>query len=129
MKKIKKFFKVGFYSLNIIIITLYLFPCSILGYFLYDDCYLQPQITRDFIISSNHFYAFTLLTILGVFSFHNTKKINFLSIYLFLLSIILELFHIIIPNRGFEMGDLFGNIVGVILVILIYKIVIRYVKI
>jgi len=39
----------------------------------------------------------------------------------------LELFHIIIPNRGFEIGDLFGNIVGVILVILIYKIVIRYV--
>jgi glycopeptide antibiotics resistance protein len=65
---------------------------------------------------------------LGVFSFHNTKKINFLIVYLFLLSIILELFHIIIPVRGFEMSDLFGNIVGVILVIFIYKIVIRYVK-
>ena len=128
MKKLKTFFKIGFYSSNVILVTLYLFPCSILGYFLYNDCYTQPQITRDFIISSNHFYAFTLLTILGVFSFHNTKKINFLSIYLFLLSIFLELFHIIIPNRGFEMSDLFGNIVGVIFVILIYKIVIRYVK-
>ena len=86
------------------------------------------KLLRDFIISSNHVYAFVLLTSLGVFSFHNTKKINFLIVYLFLLSIILELFHIIIPNRGFEMSDLFGNIVGVILVILIYKIVIRYVK-
>ena len=86
------------------------------------------KLLRDFIISSNHVYAFILLTSLGVFSFHNTKKINFLIFYLFLLSIILELFHIIIPNRGFEMSDLFGNIVGVILVILIYKIVIRYVK-
>ncbi len=128
MKKIKNFFKIGFYSANIILVILYLFPGSILGCFLYNDCYIQPQITRDFIISSNHVYAFALLTSLGVFSFHNTKKINFLSIYLFLLSIILELFHIIIPNRGFEMSDLFGNIVGVILVILIYKIVIRYVK-
>ena len=128
MKKIKNFFKIGFYSANIILVILYLFPGSILGCFLYNDCYIQPQITRDFIISSNHFYAFILLTSLGVFSFHNTKKINFLSVYLFLLSIILELFHIIIPNRGFEMSDLFGNIVGVILVILIYKIVIRYVK-
>ena len=63
-----------------------------------------------------------------MFSFQNTKKINFLIVYLFLLSIILELFHIIIPVREFEMSDLFGNIVGVILVIFIYKIVIRYVK-
>ena len=128
MKKIKKFFKIGFFSANIILIIFYLFPGSILGCFLYNDCYIQPQITRDFIISSNHVYAFVLLSSLGVFSFHNTKKINFLSVYLFLLSIFLELFHIIIPNRGFEMSDLFGNIVGVILVILIYKIVIRYVK-
>ena len=133
MKKIKIYFKIGFYSANIILITLYLFPGSIFGCFLYDNCYIQPQITKnlivgDFIISSNHVFAFVLLTSLGVFSFHNTKKINFLSVYLFLLSIILELFHIIIPNRGFEMSDLFGNIVGVILVILIYKIVIRYVK-
>ena len=127
MKKIKIFFKTGFYSSNIILIIFYLFPGSILGCFLYNDCYIQPQITRDFIISSNHIYAFVLLTSLGVSSFHNTKKINFLIVYLFLLSIILELFHIIISFRGFEMSDLFGNIVGVILVILIYKIVIRYV--
>ncbi len=125
----KNFFKIGFYSANIILIILYLFPGSILGWLLYGDKLIQPQITRDFIISSNHIYAFVLLSILGVFSFHNTKKINFLSVYLFLLSIILELFHFIIPNRGFEMSDLFGNIVGVILVILIYKIVIRYAKI
>ena len=133
MKKIKNFFKISFYSANVILVTLYLFPGSIFGCYLYDNCYKQLQITEDliagdFIISSNHIYAFILLTSLGVFSFYNTKKINFLIVYLFLLSIILELFHIIIPNRGFEIGDLFGNIVGVILVILIYKIVIRYVK-
>ena len=128
MKKLKLFFKTGFYFANIVLMIFYLYPGSILGCFLYNDCYIQPQITRDFIISSNHFYAFILLTSLGVFSFHNTKKINFLIFYLFLLSIILELFHIIIPVRAFEMSDLFGNIVGVILVILIYKIVIRYVK-
>ena len=128
MNKLKNFFKIGFYSSNIILIIFYLYPGSILGCFLYNDCYIQPQITQDFIISSNHFYSFVVLTSLGVLSFHNTKKINFLIIYLFLLSTILELFHIIIPNRGFEISDLFGNIVGVILVILIYKIIIRYVK-
>jgi len=128
MNKLKNFFKIGFYSSNIILIIFYLYPGSILGCFLYNDCYIQPQITQDFIISSNHFYIFIVLTSIGVLSFHNTKKINLLIFYLFLLSIILELFHIIIPNRGFEMSDLFGNIVGVIFVILIYKIVIRYVK-
>jgi hypothetical protein len=127
MNKLKNFFKIGFYSANIILITLYLFPGSILGWLLYNDHLTQPQITRDFVISSNHVYAFVLLSSLGVFSFHNTEKINFLIFYLFLLSIFLELFHIIIPNRGFEISDLFGNIVGVIFVILIYKIVIRYV--
>jgi len=128
MNRLKNFYRIGFYSANTILITLYLFPGSILGWLLYDDHLIQPQITRDFVISSNHVYAFILLSSLGVFSYHNTKKINFLSVYLFLLSIFLELFHIIIPNRGFEMSDLFGNIVGVILVILIYKVVIRYVK-
>jgi|TARA_B110000259_G_scaffold4536_1_gene5135 VanZ family protein len=128
MKKIKNFLKIVFHSSNIILISLYLFPGSIFGCFLYDDCYKQPQITKDFIVSANHVYAFIVLTSLGVFSFHNDEKINLLCVYLFLLSIILELFHIIIPNRGFEMSDLFGNIVGVILVIFIYKIVIRYVK-
>ena len=133
MKKIKDIFKIGFYFANIILITLYLYPGSIFGCFLFDNCYIQPQITKDFIIrgfiiSSNHVYAFALLSSLGIFSFHNTQKINFLIIYFFLLSIILELFHIIIPNRGFEISDLFGNIVGIILVVFIYKIIIRYVK-
>ena len=128
MNKLKNFFKIAFYFSNIILITLYLYPGSILGYFLYNDYNIQPQITRDFIISTNHVYAFILFTSLGVFSFHNTKKTNFLIVYLFLLSIILELFHIIIPARGFEMSDLFGNVVGVILVVFIYKIIIRYVK-
>ena len=128
MKKLKLFFKTGFYFANIVLMIFYLYPGSILGCVLHNDCYIQPQITQDFIVSANHVYAFILLTSLGLFSFHNTKKINFLIFYLFLLSIILELFHIIIPNRGFEMSDLFGNIVGVILVILIYKIIIRNVK-
>ena len=128
MKNLKLFFKTGFYFANIVLIIFYLYPGSIIGWFLYNDFSIQPQITRDIMISSNHFYAFILLTSLGIFSFHNSIKINFIIFYLFLLSIILELFHIIIPNRRFEMSDLFGNIVGVILVVFIYKIIIRYVR-
>ena len=59
--------------------------------------------------------------------YKNTQKINSLVKYLFLLSIILEFFHMIIPNRGFELSDLLGNISGVIVVIVIYKIRGKYV--
>jgi VanZ family protein len=103
-----------------------LFPGSIFGYFLYNDLNIQPQITRDFIISSNHFYAFALLSIFGFFAYHKTKNINFLSLYLIFLSIILEFFHLIIPYRGFEFSDLFGNLAGVIFVVIIYKVISGY---
>ena len=120
------FLKLGFYSANFILIVFYLFPGSILGCFFYDNCFRQLQITRDFIISSNHFYAFIVLTTLGVFSHIRSKKIDFLFLYLILLSVILELLHLVIPNRGFELSDLFGNIAGIIFVIIIYKVKNRY---
>jgi VanZ family protein len=126
MKIINKILVQGFYLANLVLIMLYLYPGSIFGYLLYNDSSLQPQITRDFIISSNHFYAFVFLSILGVSAYQNTKKIKFIIIYLFLLSIILELSHIFIPIRTFEWTDLFGNFLGVILIIIIYKIKNRY---
>ena len=127
MNKIQKFLTLGFYFTNLILIIFYLYPGSIFGCFLYNDCSLQPQITRDFIISSNHFYVFTILSISGIMAYKNTKRIKFLILYLFLLSIILELFHLIIPNRAFEISDLFGNIAGVIFIIIIYKVKSKYV--
>jgi len=84
------------------------------------------MISSNYWISSNHFYVFTILSALGIFTYRNTKKIKFLIIYLFLLSIVLELFHLIIPSRGFEWSDLFGNILGLILVVIIYKVKNRY---
>jgi glycopeptide antibiotics resistance protein len=127
MKYIKKLLILGFHSANLILITFYLYPGSIFGYILYRNSSIQPQLTRDFIISSNHLYAFIVLSTLGIVAYQNTKKIKFIIVYLFFLSIILELFHLIIPNRGFEMSDLFGNIIGVILIIIIYKVKDKYV--
>jgi len=112
-------YKIIFYFINICLIILYLFPGSILGYFFYGDISTQPQITPDFIVSTNHVYAFFLLSILGVFTFRKTTKLNYLIIYLILLSLILEIFHVIIPERGFELSDLFGNLIGVLIAIII----------
>ncbi len=133
MKIINKLPILGFHSVNLLLIIFYLYPGSLLGCYFYNNCYSHPEITGDFIISSNymissnHFYAFIILSILGLFAYQNTTKMKFLIMYLFLLSIILELSHIIIPIRAFEWGDLFGNIVGIILAITIYKIKNKYV--
>ena len=127
MKYIKKLLIPAFHTANLILITFYLYPGSIFGYILHGDSSIQPQLTRDFIISSNHLYVFIVLSALGIIAYQNTKKIKLAIVYLFFLSIILELFHFIIPNRGFEMSDLLGNIVGVMFVVIIYKIRNRYV--
>ena len=127
MEKIQKFLIIGFYLANFILVLFYLYPGSIFGCILYNDCNIQPQITRNFLISSNHFYVFTILSTLGVFIYKNTKKIKFLILYLFILSITLELFHFVIPNREFELSDLFGNIAGIIFVMIVYKTKNKYV--
>ena len=111
-------FKIIFYFLNVILIFLYLFPGSLLGIIIYDNKKIQPQLSPDFFISSNHFYVFTLISIIGFLSFIKKKHIRLLAIYLILLSIILETFHLIIPERSFEWSDLLGNLLGVFIVII-----------
>ena len=117
MKKINQFLKVVFHFINLSLITLYLYPGSIFGYILYGNFEKQPKISADlFSISSNHFYAFMILSISGFLAYFNKNKINLLAIYLITLSIVLELLQIIIPNRTFQFTDLIGNIMGVLIV-------------
>tara|TARA_B100000963_G_C22171590_1_gene470514 strand:+ start:94 stop:480 length:387 start_codon:yes stop_codon:yes gene_type:complete len=111
-------YKFIFYLLNIILIFIYLFPGSILGLLINNNIHKHPQITPDFIISTNHLYSFLILSLVGFLTFGKKKQFKILSIYLFFLSIMLELSHIIIPNRGFEYSDLFGNLSGVIIIII-----------
>ena len=117
MSKIKILFQV----LNVIFIIFYVYPGSILGYFFYRDFSIQPQITRDFLFSSNHLYAFLLLSLTGLFAYYKSSKLIIIN-YLILISIILEVLHLIIPNRSFQYSDLFGNIIGVLLSILLINI-------
>ena len=119
-------YKLIFYFINLIFIFLYLFPGSLLGLVIYNNKEIQPQITPDFIISSNHFYVFILLTTIGYLSFKKTSQIKFLIFYLILLSIILEIFHFFIPERSFQWSDLFGNLLGVIVVIFINILIKKY---
>ena len=82
-------YKFIFYLSNFILLVLYLFPGSLLGCFLYSDCQLQPQITKDFLVSTNHLYAFGLLSMIGLFTYKNSNKLNFLNLYLIFLILLL----------------------------------------
>ena len=112
-------FKIIFYCSNFFLILLYLFPGSLLGLIIYNDKKIQPQITSDFIVSSNHFIAFAFISIIGFFTFRKKKEIIPLIFYFIFLSIILEIFHLIIPERSFQWADLLGNLLGVVIVIFI----------
>ena len=127
MIKIFSKFKIIFYLANFCLFFLYLFPGSLLGIIIYDNKSIQPQITPDFFISSNHFYVFFLISIIGFMSYLEAKKNKYLIWYLIFLSIILELLHLIIPERSFQWSDLFGNLLGVLMVILIKNIINKYV--
>ena len=110
--------KLIFHILNVIFISLYIYPGSVFGFLFYGNSNKQPQITSDFIVSSNHVYAFMILSIFGFINYYKTNKALIIS-YLLSASIFLEVLHFKIPNRSFQFSDLFGNITGVLISILI----------
>ena len=125
----KKFFSnhiIIFYAINSFLIIFYLFPGSLIGWLIFGNLDKQPQITRDFIISSNHFYTFLFLTIIGFLTFVKSHQVKPLTLYLIFLSVILEMLHFLIPNRSFQWSDLFGNFLGVVVVIFINNFINKY---
>ena len=125
MDKAISYLRILFHILTLLLIILSLYPGSILGFLLYGDSRLQPQITKDFLyISSQHFYVYLFVSMLGFFSYLRDKKFKLVVIYLFFLSIILEVSHLVISERSFQTSDLAGNILGVLIayiIVLIYK--------
>ena len=112
-------FKLFFYLLNLILISFYLLPPSIINIFFYNDLYFYSQINVEFKVSANHIYVFIVFSFVGFLTYVKLNHLIFLSIYLIFISVILELTHLLIPYRGFELADLFGNIIGVLIGLII----------
>ena len=125
MDRTISYLRILFHILTLLLIMLSLYPGSILGFLLYGDFRLQPRITKDFLyISSIHLYVYFLVSALGFSSYLRDRKFKLIVIYLFFLSIILEVAHLIIPQRSFQIVDFTGNILGVLIaytIVLIYK--------
>ena len=122
MKNIILNFNINLYYLSLItLLILYLFPGSIIGYLLYGDLGTQPNLIENPIGTSiNHFFYFFFLAFLGSINNLNKKKFINSFLFLFTLSIFLELLHFIIPNRVFELNDVIANTLGVIIVYFLF---------
>jgi len=123
------FLKITFYFSISILIVLSLFPGSLLGLFFYDDIGQQPDLIENpFGTAINHFISYFCISILGLFAYLRTDKFNLILYKLFFLSTILEILHLFIPNRAFELIDLASNFLGVLVayfLIKIYLLIIR----
>jgi len=119
---ISKFILYLYYLSLVILLILYLFPGSIVGYLIYGDLSKQPNFINNPIGTSiNHFIYFSFLTFL-VLIYNSSNKKNMSSFYfLLILSLFLELLHFFIPNRAFELNDLLANSAGIITIFFLFK--------
>jgi len=118
-----KLLKFIFHISTLFLIIISLYPGSLLGYLLYGDLSQQPDVIKNpFGTSINHFIYYAYASLLGFFLYRENENFKKLVYGLFFLSITLELFHFIIPNRSFQLEDLIGNIFGVMVAYFVIKI-------
>ena len=118
-----KFLKFIFYISLLFLIIISLYPGSLLGYFLYGDWSQQPNVIENpFGTTINHFIYYVYVSLLGFFLYFRNENFQKFVYGLFFLSVILEGFHFIIPNRSFQLLDLIGNILGVLVAYSVVKI-------
>ena len=113
-----------YYFSLVILFILYLYPGSLIGYFLYGNLDQQPNLIPNPIGTSiNHLIFFSYITALALVIRLKVKNIFTDHKIILFISFILEILHLIIPNRAFELYDLIANMLGVLIVIFIRKII------
>ena len=118
-----KFLKSIFHISVLFLIIISLYPGSLFGYLFYGDWRQQPNvIPNPFGTTINHFIYYVYVSLLGFFLYLRENNFKKLVYGLFFLSVILESFHFIIPNRSFQLTDLIANILGVVVAYSIVKI-------
>ena len=121
-----KLLKYSYYFSLTSLFILYLFPGSLIGHFLYGNLAQQPDLIPNPIGTSiNHLISFIFLSSLAFIVRVREKKFINSFKFLFLTSILLEIFHYFIPNRAFEYYDLFANFIGVILAYLFIQFILK----
>ena len=118
-----QFLKFIFHISVLLLIIISLYPGSLLGYLFYGDLTKQPNLVENpFGTSINHFISYFCVTLFGLFLYLKSYSFQRLVLGLFFLSIILEVLQIIVPNRAFQLNDLIGNFLGVLVAYFLVKI-------
>ena len=121
MIKDLNFLKILFYFSLICLIIISLFPGSILGFVVFQDINSSPKHLFSIETTINHFLSYFYITTLGLYIYLRENNLQRLSFYFLALATSLEFTQIYIPNRSFELLDLFANLIGVFLAILTIK--------
>ena len=98
----------------IFIVSVY--PGNLIGLILFGDPTTYPGGDKI-----NHFISYFILGLLSFFSFKNSHKFKSIIYLLISFSILIELSHLLIPNRFYENLDLIMNFVGLISGIFIFN--------
>ena len=123
------FLKFIFHFSVLFLIIISLYPGSLLGYMIYGDLGQQPNLIKNpFGTTINHFIYYFYITTLGLFIYLRSNNFQKLVYCLFFLSIILETLQIIVPNRAFQLYDLIGNFLGVLVAYFLVKIYLTFNK-
>ena len=121
-----KLLKHLYYFSLVSLFILYLFPGSLVGYYLYGNLGKQPDLISNPIGTSiNHLISFICLSSLAFITRVRVRKFINSFQFLFFTSILLETLHYFIPNRAFEYYDLFANCIGVILTYLLIQLILK----
>ena len=111
-----------YYFSLLVLLILYLFPGSLIGYLLYGNLGQQPNLISNPIGTSiNHLIFFSYITILATIVRFRVKNIFTSFKAILFISCVSEILHLIVPNRAFELYDLIANITGVAIVLIIYS--------
>ena len=109
-----------YYFSLIVLLILYLFPGSLIGYLLYGNLGQQPNLISNPIGTSiNHLIFFSYITTLTIIVRVRVKNIFTNYQVIIFISCLLEILHFIVPNRAFELYDLIANFIGVVIILLI----------
>ena len=97
--------KVIFYILLILLLITYLFPGSLVGYFVFGDLGRHPSLADNPIYQPipinfysiggllNHFMLFFLITLIGLYIYPENRNFKNLLYIALTFSVVLELFH------------------------------------
>jgi hypothetical protein len=115
-----------YYFSLVSLFILYLFPGSLIGYYLYGNLGKQPDLISNPIGTSiNHLISFICLGSLAFITRVRVRKFINSFQFLFFISILLEILHCFIPNRAFEYYDLFANLAGVIIAYFFIQLILK----